>query len=281
MRKIRFYVRTFLQDRRIWFGVGAIVLVAMMVSYRDFYIMKGTSQPQSVAFYFYSAFNQKVAIATYLLAGSQAALALFCEDYGQNRLPFLLTRGGYGGYAFGLVGRVLLRVYGIGFLSGLLFFAYLLTGAPLSVIETPNSVVTVMTNNWLYADGHHLIFYLQLISSIGLMLSFYALIGVWVTVYYPNKLTSYMMPVVWWFFFTEFGLEKLVPFFLLPSSVLSADNTLIEAMEYFQFGNEAIRRIFGLIFPYCYLVVISFLVTWAIKVALERQWHFYEKEGVV
>ena len=113
------------------------------------------------------------------------------------------------------------------------------------------------------------------------MLSFYALIGVWVTVYYPNKLTSYMMPVVWWFFFTEFGLEKVVPFFLLPSSVLSADNTLIEAMEYFQFGNEVIRRIFGLIFPYCYLVVISFLVTWAIKVALERQWHFYEKEGVV
>lgn len=282
MRRLKFYIQSFLIDRRIWLGIFGVVLVAMMISYNDFYVLSYREQKPAAAYYYFLAFNQTVAMATYLIVASQSSITLFCEDYGQNRLAFILPRSGYWRYALGLVSRVVIRVYLIGVLSGGLLLAYFLLGAaPVSGPMTFGSAIVDMSNSWLFVDGHYISFYLLMISNIGLMLSFYALLGVWLTVYYPNKMTSYMIPIFWWFIFTEFRLEQVVPFFLFPPSVFSTGNTMIEAMNYYGFGSQAVRYGIGMIYPYFYLVIISLLIAWAIKVAIQNRWQFYEKEGIV
>lgn len=90
-----------------------------------------------------------------------------------------------------------------------------------------------------------------------------------------------MIPIFWWFIFTEFRLEQVVPFFLFPPSVFSTGNTMIEAMNYYGFGSQAVRYGIGMIYPYFYLVIMSLLIAWAIKVAIQNRWQFYEKEGIV
>ena len=118
MRRLKFYIQSFLIDRRIWLGIFGVVLVAMMISYKDFYDLSYPGQKPAAAYYYFLAFNQTVAMATYLIVASQSSITLFCEDYGQNRLAFILPRSGYWRYALGLVSRVVIRVYLIGVLSG-------------------------------------------------------------------------------------------------------------------------------------------------------------------
>lgn len=46
MRRLKFYIQSFLIDRRIWLGIFGVVLVAMMISYNDFmsYHIQGQRQ---------------------------------------------------------------------------------------------------------------------------------------------------------------------------------------------------------------------------------------------
>ena len=56
---------------------------------------------------------------------------------------------------------------------------------------------------------------------------------------------------------------------------------MIEAMDYYGFGSQAVRNGIGMLYPYFYLVIISLLIAWAIKVAIQNRWQFYEREGIV
>ena len=74
MRRLKFYIQSFLIDRRIWLGIFGVVLVAMMISYKDFYDLSYPGQKPAAAYYYFLAFNQTVAMATYLIVASQSSI---------------------------------------------------------------------------------------------------------------------------------------------------------------------------------------------------------------
>ena len=52
MRRLKFYIQSFLIDRRIWLGIFGVVLVAMMISYKDFYDLSYPGQKPAAASFF-------------------------------------------------------------------------------------------------------------------------------------------------------------------------------------------------------------------------------------
>ena len=88
----------------------------------------------------------------------------------------------------------------------------------------------------------------------------------------------YLLPSMAWFILTRFGLERVLPFFTLPHIVLATDDYLREGLAYFQIGSEGFRNIFSLIYPYIFLGLWALLAIEVVRLALVKQWHFYDKE---
>lgn len=99
------------------------------------------------------------------------------------------------------------------------------------------------------------------------------------SVFYPNKLMVYLLPSMSWFLLTQFKLETILsPYFTLPHIVLATENYLREGLDYINVGAEGARNLIALLYPYVFIGLCGWLAIEIIRLALVRQWHFYDKE---
>ena len=272
--KSLFLLRYTMRDWRMWSGVAFSLLVAMMMSYTDLTLKLGGGEQLAVVDYFTLSFSRNLAMSLYILTAASTVVTDFSRDYHQNRLPFLLSRMSFRQYSSSFILRLISRSYFVGGVLGLCFWALLSFYFPL----TRTDYSSTFSNQWLLEQGAVFLFYLLLISLIGLYFAFFTLIGGLLSVFYPNTLMVYLLPSMAWFILTRFGLERVLPFFTLPHIVLATDDYLREGLAYFQIGSEGFRNIFSLIYPYIFLGLWALLAIEIVRLALVKQWHFYDKE---
>lgn len=165
---------------------------------------------------------------TILLSALPYAMS-FSEDWNSQFIKSLIIRGGVFKYAVSKIITCIVSAITAILLGTSMLIVILATRIPLvSTISTNYKTFTEGTFGFLLVSGNHIMYFVIQIFFVAIICSVFALVGLVVTTYLPNKFLAITVPIISYFTFLQVGIALGLPAFLKVDKIMKGQFILGE-----------------------------------------------------